>query len=233
MKFVENTYSNILKTVFGLANPIKKSIMNTHCNVHKYINLKSLIILKNDKYLEEYNLFNSYIDDINDGAVWADQDFKSSNHFYNPFEKKGLFGRKSAMDLTIEYYDKSYKQWKKGEFNKSMFYLGAAFHLIQDMTVPQHANIRLLDNHRQYELYIIRTYKYIKEFNVDKGTYLLDSMEEYVRFNTRVALKVYKRFNNIEDDEYRFYRTARCTITLAERTTAGAMVMFYNDVFSE
>ncbi|HYE69663.1 MAG TPA: hypothetical protein VEA58_13685, partial [Anaerovoracaceae bacterium] len=48
----------------------------------------ALSILLNDKYLEEYAFFARYIDEINKGAVWADQDFKSSNHFYNPYKKK-------------------------------------------------------------------------------------------------------------------------------------------------
>ncbi|MCQ4923823.1 zinc dependent phospholipase C family protein [Tissierella carlieri] len=230
--FIETTYDYILKTVFGIANPIKKSIMKTHCKVHKFINIHALNILKNDKYLAEYNFFSSFILDINQGAVWADQDFKSSNHFYNPYRKRGLYGRKSAMDLGIDYYQEALGLWAKGEFNKSLFYLGATLHIIQDMTIPQHANIRLLDDHHQYESYVKHTYEYIKEFQVDKGTYLLDSIEDYIRFNSRVALKIYRRFKKIPDDENRFYRISRCGLPLAERTTAGAMIMFYNDIFS-
>src|SRR5690554_477886 len=100
----ETTYNSILKTVFSAANPIKKVIIKTHCKVHMFINAYSIRILKNDKYLAQYNFFNSYLDNINEGAVWADQDFKSSNHFYNPYKNKGMFGRKSAMDLGVEYY---------------------------------------------------------------------------------------------------------------------------------
>ena len=53
------------------------------------------------------------------------------------------------------------------------------------MTIPQHANIRLLDNHRQYESYIKRTYKYLNDFKIEK-TYLLSSIEIYIKFNTRL-----------------------------------------------
>lgn len=226
----EVTYDYILKTVFGIANPIKKSIINTHCKVHKFINLHALNILKNDKYLEEYNFFRSFILDMNEGAVWADQDFKSSNHFYNPYKKKGLYGRKSAMDLGANYYNEALTLWNKGQFNKSLFYLGAALHIIQDMTIPQHANIRLLDDHHQYESYVKGSYEYIKEFQVKNGAYLLESIEEYIRFNSRVALKIYRKFKRISKDDERFYRITRCGLPLAERTTAGAMIMFYNDL---
>ncbi len=46
----------------------------------------------------------SYINDINAGVVWADQDLKSSNHFYNPYTNKGLYGNSNAKKnayLTI------------------------------------------------------------------------------------------------------------------------------------
>jgi len=227
----ETTYDYFLKTVFGIVNPVKKSIIRTQCKVHKFINIKALKILQSDKYLDEYNFFNSYIYDINEGAVWADQDFRSSNHFYNPNKKKGLYGRSSAMELGVDYYSKAIEFWKVGEFNKSLFYLGAALHIIQDMTIPQHANIKLLDSHRQYETFVKRTYKYVSKFQVNSGAYLLDSIENYIKFNARVALKVYKRFKDISEDEDRYYRVARCGLPLAKRTTAGAMVMFYREIF--
>lgn len=228
MNFWESTYDNLLNTVFSIVNPIKNSIINTHCKVHIFINYKALNILKNDKFLDEYNFFLSFIDTINEGAVWADQDFKSTNHFYNPYKKRGLYGRKSAMDLGIDYYSKAIQYWIKGEFNKSLFYLGATLHIIQDMTVPQHANIRLFDDHRQYESFIKKTYEHTKEFDVKSGAYHLNSVEDYIRFNSRVALKIYKRHKEIEDDNTRFYRISRCGVPLAIRTTAGALVMFYN-----
>ena len=134
------------------------------------------------------------------------------------------------MDLGIEYYEESLNLWKQGEFNKSLFYLGAALHIIQDMTIPQHANIRLLDNHRQYETYVIRAHEYMDDWEVANGVYLLDSIEDYIRFNTRVAIKIYKKFKDISDDENRYYCIARCGLPLAKRTTAGAMVMFYDDI---
>lgn len=233
MNLFETTYGHILSTVLGIANPVKKRIIKTECEVHRIINVQALKILKNDGYAEEYVFFSSYISDIGQGAVWADQDFKSSNHFYNPYKKKGLYGRKSAMDLGVEYYNKSIKLWHEGKFNKALFYLGAALHIVQDMTIPQHVNIRLLDNHRQYETFVKRTFNHVRDFQVERGAYLLDSIEEYIRFNARIALKVHKRFKRITDDERRFHMVTKCALPLAKKTTAGAMVMFYNDIFSK
>lgn len=228
--FFEKIYNYFLNSIFKIINPIKEGIIKTKCLVHIYLNNEALTILKNEKYYDEYKFFHKYLDDINDGAVWADQDFKSSNHFYNPYKRRGLLGRKNALDLGLEYYNKSIKLWKDHNYYDSMFYLGAALHIIQDMTIPQHANIRLLDNHRQYETFVKRIYQYIGNITVEKGAYLLDSYENFIRFNARVALKIHKRFKVITDDELRFLRITRCTLPLAKRTSAGALILFYNNV---
>lgn len=230
MKFLERTYGNILQYTFAFLNPFKKTIINTHCNVHKFINLQALRILKNDDYLPAYELFTLNIAKINEGAYWADQDFKSSSHLYNPYTKKGLFGRKNAMELAVEYYTKAEEFFIDGSDDEAMFYLGAALHIIQDMTIPQHANVRLLDNHRQYETFVKRTYQYVKEFKADRGAYILDTIQEYIRFNARVALKAYKKFKPIKQSEERYYKVANCTLPLAQRTTAGCMLTFFNNV---
>lgn len=233
MKTLEKTYNKFLLFSFAFLNPFKKAVITTQCQVHKFINIQALNILKTDKYLEAYDFFNQHIHSINEGAVWADQDFKSSHHFYNPHTHKGLYGRKNALDLGKEYYDKSLALWKVGEFDKSMFYFGAAVHLLQDMTVPQHANIRLLDNHRQYENFVRKTYKLIQEFKAESVLFVLDTIEEFMRFNARVAMKIYKRFSVIEQDENRYYKITRCSLPLAERSTAGCMLMFYGDLFGK
>lgn len=230
MSLLESTYGGFLRISFAMLNPLKRSVIKTQCQVHKFINLVALQILKNDGYIKEYSLFDEYINSINEGAVWADQDFKSSAHFYNPYTNKGLYGRLNAKTLSHKYYSKAIALWKVNEKEKAMFYFGAALHILQDMVIPQHANVRLLDNHRQYETFVKRTYKYIKEFEVKSGTYILDSLEEYIRLNARTAIKLYKRFKVIEEDEQRFYRITHCVLPLAERTTAGCMVTFYNQI---
>lgn len=230
MKYIESTYNRFLGRLFNLINPIKKKIIKTKCEVHKSININSLEILRNDGYFKESFFFSNYIDSINEGAVWTDQDFKSSNHFYDPSIKKGMYGRKHALDVGMEYYEKAINLWHKDTHDESLFYLGAALHIIQDMTVPQHINIRLLDNHRQYENFIKRTYRYIDVFKVDQGTHILDSYKDYVVFNARVSKKIYKRFKDIQDSSERHYSFAKCGLPLAKRTTAGAMVLFYREI---
>lgn len=233
MNLIEKTYGNILESAFTFLNPFKKMVINTHCNVHKFINIQALRIIKNDKYLDAFEFFTLNISHINDGTYWADQDFKSSCHLYNPYTKKGLYGRKTAMDLAVEYYNKAKELWLANNEKESMFYLGAALHIIQDMTIPQHANARLLDNHKQYETFVKRTYQYIDKFKATKDAYILDTIEEYIRFNARVALKIYKKFKDIKENEARYYKVANCTLPLAQRTTAGCMLTFYDSVIKK
>lgn len=229
MDKIETIYNKVLSGLFILANPLKKSVKKTECKVHISINFHALSTLFTERDIKEYNLFNTYIDSINKGAVWADQDFKSSNHFYNPYKKRGLFGRRSAMDLGIDYYRKAINLWPKNR-RRSMFYLGAAAHIIQDMTVPQHANIKLLDDHHQYESFVKKNYRHSINYDKDLRPYFLDSISDYIRFNSRMALKIYREFKDIKEDEERFTRITRCIIPLSIRTTSGLFLLYYKEI---
>ena len=46
MEFFETTYGHILNTALGIANPVKKRIIRTECEVHRIINVQALKILK-------------------------------------------------------------------------------------------------------------------------------------------------------------------------------------------
>jgi phospholipase C len=141
-----------------------------------------------------------------------------------------LYGRSNALELALDYYGKAVNLWNKQDSKKSFFYLGAVLHLIQDVTIPQHVNIRLLEDHRQFENFVKRTYDNVDAFQAYQGAYLLSSIENYIRFNARIALKIYKRFRVIKNTDSRYYRITKCTLPLAEKTTAGAMVLFYRQI---
>lgn len=226
---VEKTYGNIFRYARGFVNPFKKIVIKTECTIHKYINYQALEILKNDHYLDAYEFFSDYIINLNKGVVWADQDLKSSGHFYNPVREKGLYGNTNALTLAEGYYSKALEYWENGESEMSMFYLGAAVHLVQDMTVPQHANIRLLDDHRQFENYIRKANMSTPNFSATHGGYYMDSIAEFIRCNARTAIKIFNRLKDIEDDEKRYFTITKFTLPLAQKTTAGCLMRFYRD----
>jgi phytoene dehydrogenase-like protein len=105
-KRIENAYGNVLTSTFKVVNPIKKSIINTDCEVHIFIQSNALEILKNEGYYREYIFFKDYLTQINKGLVWADQDFKSYHHFYNIKEERGKFGYdENALTVINRYYN--------------------------------------------------------------------------------------------------------------------------------
>jgi len=233
LSFVEKTYGFLFKYTLFAVNPLKKAIIRTECRIHKLINIQALTILRNDGYEDAYSFFSDHIFQINEGAVWADQDFKSSGHFYNPVKKRGLFGNKNALSLAVEYYTNALKCWYSDDTDKSMFFLGAALHIVQDMTVPQHANIRLLDKHRQFENFIQKNYLYSSKVIAYRGGYYLDSIEEFVKCNARVAIKIFTRLKDIKDTEKRFYTISKFILPLAQKSTAGCFIRFYRDISSK
>jgi len=230
MSILEKTYVFMFKNTLRAVNPVKKRIVKTECKVHKFINEQAVIILKNDGHDEAYRLMSRYLQAINAGVVWADQDFKSSDHFYNPDTQRGLFGNSHARKECRTYYKAALKEYFQGHVKRAMFYLGAACHLIQDMTVPHHANVRLLDNHRSFEKWIISAYRNYDEYKVYEGGIYLSSLRLYINLNSRKAINTYLKYHDIRDKERRFYKTTSVILSLAQRTTAGLMYKFYHDI---
>lgn len=227
----ERTYGKLLKYMLTAVNPFKNVVMMTECVVHQFINVQALEILRNDDFADAYNFFSDYLVELNAGVVWADQDLKCMGHFYSPSRGRGLYGNKDAVTLAAEYYRKALNCWKAGFVENSMFFLGAAVHLVQDVTIPQHANIRLLDHHKKYEKFIKRTYLQIPHYRVEQGGYYyMHCIEEAVTDNARNALKIYGRMKTIENEEERFIAITKFILPLAQKTTAGCFMMFYRDV---
>ncbi|RDY29197.1 phospholipase [Romboutsia weinsteinii] len=230
-KVIENAYAAALSGTFKVINPVKKSVITTDCEVHLFIQSNALNILRRYGYENEYRLFKEHQAQINAGLVWADQDFKSYHHFYNPNSERGKFGYDdNALTVAKNYYNRAIKYFALGNYNRAMFYFGASCHIIQDLTIPQHAKGKLLDNHRQFEVYVKSNYKKIKRFRSHDKPINMESIEEYVNYNASNALNIDYMYKNIDDLTTKFYLTAIKSITLSQRTTAGCMLMFYEDL---
>lgn len=227
---VERYYSHLVKNIFRITNPIKKQIVKTECKVHKFINIEALEILKADGYVNEHAYMKKYIRELNAGVVWADQDYKSINHFYNPVRNKGLYGFSNAQMECFNYYTKALIKYFEGDEKTAMFYLGAACHLIQDVTIPQHVNIKLLKQHRKYEQWLIEVFEKHNEFKAKNGGIYLNSIKEYMLYNSRVALDAYNQFIHEENQEKKFYETTLIILLTAERTTSGLILNYLNDI---
>lgn len=230
MKRFERTYGSTLRGMFYLVNSVKKRIMETNCIVHKYIDYKAIDILNSDGYVVASTFLKKHIASINDGVKWADQDFKSTNHFYNIGKGRGLYGFSNALTECSKYYNSSINYYDAGDIEKSMFYLGAACHLIQDSTVPQHVNNKLLKEHRKFELWIIGKYMSNKSFVAENGLIKYKSIEEFIRNNAEMANKTYLKYISIIQHEDRYYKIATTILKEAQRTTAGFMLFFFDNI---
>lgn len=230
-KKIEKAYARALTGTLKSINPIKKRMITTDCEVHLFLQKNALETLSNNGYEKEYEFFNKYIENINEGLVWADQDFKSYHHFYNPTQQKGKYGYDdNALTVSKKYYNKAIKFYILENYEKSMFYFGAASHIIQDLTVPQHAKGKLFDNHRQFETYIKLNYKRIKKFKSKEEPLILNSIDDYANYNSTQALRLDDLYSHIRDNKTRFYFTAIKSMNLAQISSAGCMIMFYNEL---
>ncbi len=227
---IEKTYGKALRGVMHTLNPIKKKIIKTHCTIHKFINMQAIAILRNESFIKEHDYFKEYIKPLNEGVSWADQDFKSSNHFYHFSKGKGLYGFSNALMECKRYYSKSLAYMKLGEIDKAFFYLGACCHLVQDMTVPHHVNNRLLDSHRNFELWIIKRFMSDYSFLIDKGIIRYKSVDDYIKNNALISNNIYLKYLPIKDREERYGKIAAAIIKEAQNSTAGFLLDYYDTV---
>lgn len=229
-KKLENTYGNTLKGIMFAVNPLKKKLLKTYCTVHKFIIIQAIEILKNDGYNEEFQFFSNNIRDLNNGVTWADQDFKSSNHFYHVSKGKGLYGFSDALTECKKYYNKSIAFIDAGDISKGIFYFGAACHLVQDATVPQHVNNNLLKSHRKFELWIISRLMTDYSFIAKEGTVIYDTLEDYITNNAIMANSTYMKNMGIYSIDERYGKIATTILKEAQRTTAGLMVKYFKEI---
>lgn len=229
-KRIETTYGKTLKGLMITVNPIKKKIMKTHCIVHKFINIQSIEILKNEGHSEVQGFYKSHIKELNNGVTWADQDFKSSNHFYHHVKGTGLYGFSNALTEFEKYYKSALKFMEAGDTKQALFYFGAACHLVQDATVPQHVNNKLLKSHRNFELWIISKLMSDYSFPIQNEIIKHDNINDYIKNNALFANETYIAYANIQDKEDRYKKISTLIVQRAQKTTAGLMLNFYNDI---
>ncbi|WP_066504521.1 zinc dependent phospholipase C family protein [Abyssisolibacter fermentans] len=227
---VERYYGVAFRSVLKVVNTVKKRVYKNECKVHQFINNQSLRIIYESGHYREYELLEYYKKDLNKGVVWADQDFKSIGHFYNPIKERGLYGHYNALYLAEKYYNLALDNWNNGLFENAIFNLGACVHLIQDVTIPQHVNIRLLDKHRKFESYVKKIYKRVKEYKSHEEIIYKNNVKEYICYNAYNAIHLYNSYNKIENDKDRFRRISLEALPLAQQSTAGCMLMFLKDV---
>lgn len=224
---VEYTYGMVLTGVMVAANPLKKMAFKTPCMVHRFINIQAVQILENEGHHDAAGFYKEFIKPLNEGATWADQDFKSINHFYHNKMQKGLYGFSDALSEAKKYREKSLFYLSRNNTHKSVFYLGAICHLSQDMTVPQHVNNKLLDSHKSYETWIKNRIFEEIDYSVSDGVNRFSEFDDYIRENAKSANRTVEEFSREEDRDRLYYELSTRLLAEAQRTTAGLLLDFY------
>lgn len=231
---IERSYGRVLGVTLGTVNPFIKTVKKRNeCKVHKFINQQALNILGNDGNIDTWELFTKHIKDLNLGVVWADQDLRNRNHFYNPYTERGLYGFSNAMRECTVYYRAALMWRHRKDYRRALICLGVACHLIQDMTVPQHVNVTLFDNHRKFEKWVVETHDNETDFRCSRDGIYLNTVKDYIEKNAYAALDAYRESTGIGDLECRFFNIAVKELCLAQRSTAGLLQLFCRDVYYE
>lgn len=227
---VELTYGKAVRKIIDIINPVKKLLMKTHCMTHKFINTNVVKILNNESHYDVSIFMKKYLDFINDGVVWADQDCKSINHFYNIETLKGLYGFSNLLNEFKKYYRTAMYYLDKKSIEKCMFYVGVCLHLIQDSTVPQHGSVDLFKEHRSFELWIISKIYEEDSFRVETGIKRFGRVEDYIVRNIVFSQNVNSKYKNIPVREERYMNIASRIIRQAHETSAGFLLDMYEKI---
>ena len=222
---MDNSSWTAAKILLSAASPIQ-NFFDHGGATHYFINRQAAEILHNDdmKGMASFIVIN--IDNINRGTSWADKGWKCFAHYYNPFNHAGLNPWPGALDECSHYFNLACDNWTKKCIRKSMFFLGAASHIVQDLCVPYHSMCVPFNGHQKYEKWVKNNY-----FNYKAGrggTYTHKSIDEIIHYNAIVSSKYYHYLNVEEETSYHI--VTALLVPLAQKTTAGLFHLFLNTI---
>ncbi|MFZ5634154.1 MAG: zinc dependent phospholipase C family protein [Bacillota bacterium] len=213
-----------LKLVLSAGTPIQ-NLVDRGGETHLFLNDQAAKILFNDKRREVFKVIDSYRNFIDLGNLWADKGWKCFAHYYRPENGNGFIPWISALSECLSHFNKAVTSWKKGKRQKSMFYLGATAHIVQDMCVPHHSMGIAFNGHRKFEVWAMDNKEYFKAEN--SGLYnKFNNIIEIIDNNSRISKLYYDDVANF--DTNRYIVAARELLPLAQATTACLFDHFFN-----
>ncbi|HIU64197.1 MAG TPA: zinc dependent phospholipase C family protein, partial [Candidatus Avacidaminococcus intestinavium] len=210
-----------IKGLLTLAAPFQKFI-DKPGYTHEFCNSQALIILANDGYAEYAAFYNKYLSELNKGVYWADSDWKNINHYFNPATGKGLWHCTNAVETMQGYYHQALQLLYQHEIKKSIFFLGAALHLLQDLCEPHHARGKLLSGHKGFEQWAQLN---CAKFKINSGVLCnnTSSLAAFAIKNSKVGADFLSWVSNGEDQS-KYEVVAKELLPLAQRSTAGLLI---------
>jgi len=220
-------YVAAARIILAAAGPAQRLVQGPALT-HFMCNRQALEILANDCRQKQAAIAREFLFDLDKGVSWADRGFKNMSHFMNPGTNKGIYGWTDAVRECSVFWNKALHSWQDRNYDKALFYLGAAAHLVQDVCVPHHARGILFDGHLEYEVWAEENRNNYKV--TDQGIYDLGgSPVDWIRANSLFAVKHYclvgVSFKRLE-----YHKATQALLTRAQRVTAGFLSCFFGKV---
>ena len=234
---------------------------------HTFITEQSWKIFNNDnqKLLEPFKIYQSYVPDylskLTEGVLDADVHsttvsdqqitikflgkkytlyMPTSEHYSNPKNGKGALNYfKTAKQKAEEYYQLSITNWQAGDYETSVYNLGRAMHMVQDVTLPQHTynGTEALLNQLGYSNWMDG---HLGSYTVNNGaTYNVTDIGQLVYDNASVAHPLLKYVDGLNPwwifkiytkDDYG--KASQALLPLVQKSCAGLLYKYANDVLT-
>ncbi len=227
-----------MSTLFGvLTQSLNNSIRQ--CNIitpsyglkgysetHFFINNRAIQILFSDGHYHCAEILKKFHLQLDEGSIWVDKGIGSASHHYNPITGTGLWMWPNAYKKCNDYIQEAGLFWLNAKFDKSIFLLGAAAHLVQDLCVPHHATCNMFEGHLKYERWTKRhkeRYSVIYGGSYDIGK----TPGEWVSRNALFSMP-YLNMVTPGTPDTDFDNASEILLKRAQRTTAGFFLYFFN-----
>jgi len=214
---------NAVKLVLAAGTPIQR-LVSGKGETHLFCNRQAVQILKKDGKGDYARLLNNYLEVINRGVLWADRGWKNFSHYLDPIAGLGLGPWPDARLECQSFFIRALSCWRQGNKKKSLFFLGAAVHLVQDLCVPHHARGIAFCGHKEYE-------RWAQDNCIDFSVYSegkynhASNPGEWVEVNARISRFYFPYVSNVSSETS--YRMATgVLLPLSQRSTAGFFSFF-------
>lgn len=215
-------YWKATKRLLSVTSPVQK-LLPQPGKTHGLCLEQAVEVMKGDGFKQEAALVGSHLQELMEGVVWADSAWKNSCHFLNPLSGKGIWGWPNAVMEAGIQYELAIRKARANNLPRSMFFLGATAHVIQDLCVPHHARGILWEGHQEFEDWASAN---CTKYAVNQGGIYHSGVNPvlWILQNAQVA---YKTFPLVADTTDQDYNTAgKILIPMAQRATAGFFTRF-------
>ncbi|MBP2625299.1 MAG: phospholipase nuclease [Firmicutes bacterium] len=213
-----------LKTITFSDDPALQLIDRSYCITHQYCNDQALAILRENGFIHEVMLIGAYYEQLQDGVVWADLNWKNIHHFLHPKTRRGFWHFSNAALDYLQCINTAIKYVRLGYMREAIFYLGAAAHLVQDMCVPHHAKCQLFDGHKKYEVWVEKNLQDLS-FS-QKGEIGFSNPVAILFENASTALDLYS-YVSAEASVEQYKKATEVLLPLANQSTVNLFCYFF------